>query len=222
MSDRAEVGDLYRAVRLRTTELLSGLDAEQWNRPVPACPGWRVRDVLGHLVGVMEDAAAGRIAGPPDDGATAAEVARHAEDDPVDLLATWGELAPEFEAAVSAGRIWPAFFDVLSHEHDIRHALDLPDGRDSDEVQLAAKLLVRSASVGRPLWVETGDAVLSSAPVEGAEPITLRASAFEVFRFRLGRRSGDQVLALDWSEDPSGLLDALFVFGPAERPIVEA
>ena len=221
MSDRAGVGDLYRDVRLRTTELLGGLDDEQWDRPVPACPGWRVRDVLAHLVGVMEDAAAGRIIGPPDDEATAAEVARHAQDGPVDLLATWGELSPEFEAVVSASGMWPAFFDVLSHEHDIRHAIGVPGAHDSDEVRLAAKLLVRSVDVGRPLHVDTGDTVLASRTGEG-DPIVLRASAFEVFRFRLGRRSSDQVLALDWSEDPAGLLDALFVFGPAERPIVEA
>lgn len=223
MSDRGEVGDLYREVRIRTTELLGGLDDEQWSRPVPACPGWRVRDVLAHLVGIMEDAAAGRLAGPPDEAATAEEVARHTDDDPAELLASWGELAPDFEAAVSAARMWPAFFDVLSHEHDIRHALGLADVRDTDTdaVALAAKLLVRSSPLDRPLVVETGDAVLSSAPVEGADPITLRTSAFEVFRFRLGRRSREQVLALDWSEDPADVIDELFVFGPAEVSIVE-
>ena len=148
--------------------------------------------MLAHLVGVMEDAAAGRIAGPPDAEATAAEVARHAEDGPVDLLATWGELSPDFEAVVSAGGMWPAFFDVLSHEHDVRHAVGVPGAHDSDQVRLAAKLLVRSVDVGRPLHVDTGDTVLASRTGEG-DPIVLRASAFEAFRFRLGRRSRDQV-----------------------------
>jgi hypothetical protein len=49
----------------------------------------------------------------------------------------------------------------------------------------------------------------------------LRASSFEVFRLRLGRRSREQVLAMDWSEAPGDLIDRLFVFGPAVPDLVE-
>jgi hypothetical protein len=42
-----------------------------------------------------------------------------------------------------------------------------------------------------------------------------------VLRLRLGRRTPAQVAALDWSRDPAPVLDHLFIFGPAERNLVE-
>ena len=42
----------YAAVRARVTVLVLEGDPEM---PVPACPGWRVRDVVGHLAGLCED-----------------------------------------------------------------------------------------------------------------------------------------------------------------------
>lgn len=217
---RADVGDLYRTSRLRTQELLAGLEPAQWELPVPACPGWRVRDVLGHLVGAIEDAAAGRISGPPAPEMTAIEVERHALDDPVQLLHLWDRMAPPFEDKLTEGGIWPGFFDVLSHEHDVHGALGSRGEQDGDEVLLAAKLLVRGADLGRPFQVDTGERVLTSA-VDGDDPLVLRAAAFDVFRLRLGRRSRAQVLTMDWSEPPGDVVDRLFVFGPAEHDLVE-
>ena len=49
-----------------------------WNKAVPACPGWSVRDVVAHMTAVAEDWAAGSLAGPPTDEQTAAHVARFA------------------------------------------------------------------------------------------------------------------------------------------------
>ena len=69
--DAAGVGDRYRTTRLRFTTLLDAIDDDSWDRPVDACPGWRVRDVLAHLVGTVDDAIAGRIAGPPPPALTA-------------------------------------------------------------------------------------------------------------------------------------------------------
>jgi len=220
MTPRAQVGDLYRSTRVRTQSLLGALDAEQWSLPVPACPGWDVHAVLAHLLGVIEDAAGGRLNGPPGPEQTAEEVSRHVSTPPAELLWRWTELSSEFESVLSAGSTWPAFFDVLSHEHDLHGALGSRGGRDGDEVRLAAKLLARSADLGRPLRIDTGDAVLTTA-VDGEDPLVLRASSFEVFRLRLGRRSREQVLAMDWSEAPGDLVDRLFVFGPAVPDLVE-
>jgi uncharacterized protein (TIGR03083 family) len=220
MTPRAQVGDLYRSTRVRTQSLLGALDAEQWSLPVPACPGWDVHAVLAHLVGVIEDSAGGRLDGPPGPEQTAEEVARHGATPPAELLRRWTELSPDFEALVTSGSIWPAFFDVLSHEHDVHGALGSRGDRDSDEVRLAAKLLARSIDLGRPVRIDTGSGVLTTA-VDGEDPLVLRASSFEVVRFRLGRRSREQVLAMDWSEDPGDLVDRLFVFGPAVPDLVE-
>lgn len=228
MAARLQVGDLYRAGRLRTVDLLEGLDGGQWATPVPACPGWDVHDVTAHLVGVAEDALDGSLGGPPDPAQTAQEVARHLDAEPSELLDRWAAIGPAFEEQISAASVWPAFFDVLSHEHDLHGALGTEGDRGSAGVALAAKLLVRSADLGRPFQVDTGTSVLSSA-VEAAdagggaadEPLVLRCSAFDAFRLRLGRRSRAQVLGMDWSEDPGDSVDRLFVFGPAEHDLGE-
>jgi uncharacterized protein (TIGR03083 family) len=220
MTQRAQVGDYYRSSRTRLAALLAGLDVDDWSRPVPACPGWDVQDVLAHLVGVIEDSNNGLLDGPPPPEQTADEVARHRERSPRQLLNRWEELSAPFEELVSAVSIWPAFFDVLSHEHDVHGALGSAGDQAHSEVRLAAKLLVRGADLGRPFVVDTGSEQLTSAVSEG-EPLVLHTSAFEAFRLRLGRRSRSQVLALDWSEDPGDLVDRLFVFGPAEVDLTE-
>ena len=114
------VGDHYRRSRHRLREILVGLDDADWERAVPACPGWRVHDVVAHLVGVIEDGMAGRLDGPPDDSVTAEEVRRHRDVAHGDLLHHWDELAPLMEVAITDNEVWPAAFDVLSHEHDVR------------------------------------------------------------------------------------------------------
>jgi len=54
------------------------------------------------------------------------------------------------------------------------------------------------------------------------EPVLgLRTTRFEAFRWRMGRRSRDQLAALDWSGDPAPVLDHLVVFGPARTDIIE-
>ncbi len=214
------VGDRYRSSRLRTTDLLSVLGTDEWATPVPTCPGWSVHDVLSHLVGVAEDALSGRITGPPPPEVTAEEVARHAGDDPVELLAAWGELAPSLEAALSQFRLWPGFFDALAHEHDVRGALGTPGARDHDDVDLAAELLVRDLALPVALELDLGGRVVEPAGCDGP-PLRVATSSYEVFRFRLGRRSRAQVAALDWSGDPGPVLDRLFIFGPAEVDVAE-
>jgi uncharacterized protein (TIGR03083 family) len=219
MTQRVPVGELYGACRARIVERLGTLDDDRWRVPVPACPGWDVQAVVAHLVGVVEDSAAGELLGPPDPSQTAREVERHRDASPSALLDRWTEVAPPFEAVVSSASIWPAFFDVLSHEHDLCSALG-EVGPRGDDVDLAAKLLVRGVQLDRPLHVDTGDAVLVSTGGDG-EPLVLRTSAFEAFRLRMGRRSRAQVLAMDWSEDPAPWIDSLFVFGPAEGDLLE-
>jgi uncharacterized protein (TIGR03083 family) len=45
------VVDLFPEVLGELVELLTGLSAEEWNKPT-ACPGWSVKDVALHLLGV--------------------------------------------------------------------------------------------------------------------------------------------------------------------------
>lgn len=213
-------GAHYSRTRARLIELLTELSDADWERPVPACPGWRVRDVAAHLAAVVEDALAGRLSGPPDDAQTAEQVARFADREPAAFLAAWSQAAPDFEAAVTALDIWPAAMDVLTHEHDIRHAVGRPGARDDEAVTVAARVLIESLAVPGTVTFDTGEEVVPSPSADGPA-LTLATSGFEVLRLRLGRRSREQVKALDWSADPEPILDHLFVFGPTPEPIVE-
>jgi uncharacterized protein (TIGR03083 family) len=228
-----EPGTLYRATRERLTGLLVDADAADWRTPVPACPGWDVHAVVSHLVGTAEDALAGRITGPPPPEVTAEQVARHRRETPGELLALWAELGPAFEDLVNAVGSFPAALDVGSHEQDIRGALGRPGARDSELVRVGAERMVRMLDCGTPLAFDVGDATYLNADAadaadaaeRGAEPgddvLRARTTPFEVFRLRLGRRSRDQVRAMDWSRDPGDVVDRLFIFGPAESALVE-
>lgn len=216
-----EVGDHYRRSRQRLTDLLADLDDASWRRDVPACPGWTVHDVLAHLVGVIEDAMAGRLDGPPSEDVTADEVARHRDDPSGELLGRWGELAPVFESVITTHEVWPAAFDALSHEHDVRGAVGRPGARDFDTVHVAARRLIEGAELPVVLRVHLDGGTVESAPAAG-QVVHLRTTPFEIVRLRLGRRSRQQVLALDWSTAPSTeVVEALFVFGPRSDALVE-
>ena len=161
-----DVGVRYRSARLRLGETLATLDARQWDLAVDACPGWRVRDVLAHLVGVIEDAMAGRLTGPPPPAQTREQVDRHRHQEPAALLDEWNALGAGFEDALSSLGIWPAFMDVLSHEHDIRAALGDRSYRDHDDVDLAVFL----------------DALVATGRLPGREQF--KSKGIPLFRFR--------------------------------------
>ena len=116
------LSELYGQTQARVVALVVELDEGQLEAPVPACPGWRVRDVVGHMVAVGEDVLEGRLTGPPTDEQTAAQVARFADRPLAEVLARWRELAPQFGEAIDAFGVWPAVLDVATHEHDIRGA----------------------------------------------------------------------------------------------------
>ncbi len=218
LTDAFDVGDCYRTSRIRLTALISEAGPGVGTVPVRACPGWDVSDVLAHLVGVIEDAAAGRLSGPPSIDMTAVQVRRHQGDSVDHLLEKWESMAAPFESAISSRRVVPAFLDVLSHEHDIRLAVGRPGGRDDADVLIAAHQVKTVADV--PVRIELDDSVtIPSADPGGV--VVLRAPPFEVFRFRLGHRTREEVRALEWSSDPIAFLDRLFVFGPALESIGE-
>lgn len=222
MSDGAtiDLGAEYRRGRERLSALLVDLPAERWDVPVAACPGWSVRGVVSHLLGTVEDALAGRITGPPPEEITAEQVARHADAAGPDLLARWAEAAPPFEEVVAAGEIWPAVMDVVSHEHDVRTALGAPGARDDRILAVAAVGLVGGLDAPWRLEVELPDGQVLVGG--GPDPVhRLRTTPFEIVRLRLGRRSPEQVAALDWDPAPPADLTPLFIFGPRPTPLDE-
>jgi uncharacterized protein (TIGR03083 family) len=59
-----EIASTYQAIQGRLSAAVRSLSPAQLATPTPACPGWTVKDVVSHLAGNVDDALAGRLAGP--------------------------------------------------------------------------------------------------------------------------------------------------------------
>ena len=102
--DVYRLADLYCETKDRIVGLLDDSDAAQWNRPVPACPGWSVRDVVAHLTAVALDLLDGRLTVPPSDADTAEHVRRFDGCDEDELFSIWGGAADRLvQSAATAG-----------------------------------------------------------------------------------------------------------------------
>jgi uncharacterized protein (TIGR03083 family) len=200
----------YRAVRVRTSELLAGVPVDDLDRPAPATPEWRVRDVLAHVVGVPADALAGNLDGVATDPWTKAQVDARRGVAVADLLAEWDDTGPQFEAvlgslpATPASAASQAVFDVMTHEQDMRHAIGRPGGRDCDAVAVGFDFGVQArTAMQRPAWrivTDAGDDVVAGS---GDVVATLRTSRFEFVRAITGRRTADEIVAYDWDPSPA-------------------
>jgi uncharacterized damage-inducible protein DinB len=100
-SDARGLADIYRDTTARITELLTRSDSAVWGCPVPACPGWSVRDVVSHMVAVADDWASGQLTGPPTDEETAEHARRFGSHDGTELL---GAMSGAAASAAPAGR----------------------------------------------------------------------------------------------------------------------
>ncbi|MBO0677896.1 maleylpyruvate isomerase N-terminal domain-containing protein [Mycolicibacterium sp. S2-37] len=211
---------LYRESRDRIVGLVAGLDDAAWHTAVPACPGWSVRDVVAHVTAVVQEWCDGRLTGAPTDEQTAAQIARFADHDAIEIIGAWATATGELiELAQTRGLVAPVG-DIVSHEHDIRGALARPGARDSAAVRYSSDQLLAMLQTPVPLRVIVEDGEYRSGPSDGRE-WELRTHRFEALRWRTGRRSRAQLAAMAWSADPAPVLDALYLFGPADTDIVE-
>ena len=213
---------IYESARGRVADLVRSGDPAT---PVPTCPGWTVKDVVAHLTGSLSAYITGALEGAssPTWGDKQVEERRDASLE--DCLAEWES------SAQGAGELFEsqlglvAVADVLSHEQDIRTALDRTGHRDGEgvpaSIQLALSFVDQKmrASQVPALRIETDDV---DRQIGDGEPAgTLRTSTYELWRSLHGRRSRAQVRALDWSVDPEPWLEVMFLFGPAETDIHE-
>jgi uncharacterized protein (TIGR03083 family) len=212
-----EVADAYAGCRERITELTAGLDPQRAAVTVPTCPNWSVHDVVAHVAGVVDDVLAGRLDGVATDPWTAAQVEARRSQPIADLLAEWDAQAPAFQGLLdeigAPGR--QAVADVVTHEHDVRGALDAPGARDSDAVHiavgfLAPGFLASAATNGMAVRVRTTEGISFGDP--GAA-VVLTGNPFDLLRAMTGRRSVEQLRSMDWQGDGEAVLPA-FTFGP--------
>jgi uncharacterized protein (TIGR03083 family) len=214
----------YVGVRARTNAMLRTASPDDAATTVPACPEWTVKDLAAHMAGVCEDILAGNLEGVATDAWTGAQVTRHAGGSLDDVLDCWDRTGPDIEASVPnfpQAAAAQFVFDATNHEHDLRGALGQPGARDADALSVGLSFVFNaldgSARAGSvpPVEVITRHRRFAIGADEPA--LVLRADLFEVFRAFGGRRSFDQIRALDWTGDPTPLL-AMFETSPLHPP----
>lgn len=193
--------------------------------PVPACPGWTVKDVVAHLAGVFDDVRRGNLEQATTDAWSAAQVEARREKSLTEIGAEW-HVSAHTHPYVFIGEFAEVMFvDLICHEFDIRGAIGNREGRSLPDVRTAALFFLTAVDrdvheQGVPaLRVQVEDKSFDLGAGEPQGTVTL--SWFELFRVLSGRRSRAQVAALSWEGDPERWVDHLFILGPAEREIVE-
>jgi hypothetical protein len=205
----------YEESRSSVVALVRERPADDLATIVPCCPKWTVKDLVGHLSGVLEDRNAKRLPTGGFEEWTAAQVERHREEPIGVVLDTWSALPVERNEDVPS--LAALSFDVVSHEHDLRHAIGVPGDHTSFAVHVGsaraqermASMLAAAGAPGVRLTTEEGERLLEG----GAPPIGLSTSAYGFMRLVTARMSRAQADALDWQGDATPVLDALYADG---------
>jgi uncharacterized protein (TIGR03083 family) len=223
-------GEHYRVIRTQLTGLAGELTPEQAAAPVPALPGWSVRDTYAHVAGISADLVTGRPILPESTHWTAGHVSERSDRTLPEICAEWTANGPGVEKVLDdpSGRgTVLAVFDVFHHGHDIRGALGRCEERDTPEAAFVAELMTTFKSRG---WAKAGHPPIDLATGSGGwrlgeqdgEPLAaLKTSDFELARILIGRRSRAQMLAAGWSGDPEPIVHLLPVFGPPVTDLTE-
>jgi uncharacterized protein (TIGR03083 family) len=242
-----DLADVYEDVRRELSELVTHVSDDERATPVPATPGWSVRDVVAHLAG---DAACLIVGDYPreffesfgDDAAvvtlnrwTSGHVSARANWSIQEIIDEWEKSAAVLTQMMRGETSWPndiPFFadrvlitDIGVHQHDIYGALGIARDREGPPVRIGvagyiAILDMRLRSdEGPALRLEVGH---KERIVGGDEPATtLRSDRFELFRALSGRRSPDQVKGYDWDGNPDPFLMYFYPYGVRTEALIE-
>lgn len=212
--DTATLAETYRATRASTIALLADMPAARCALPVPACPGWSVRDLTAHLLQVCREGRGGEPATGPLPYEPTLDVPA--------LFELWEADAPALEARIP--RLDPIsasmlVLDAFAHEQDLRYALGLPQPDRHPAFPASFRLL--QMGFGRSLAARGLPPVRFEAAEDEPGPatgtVTVRAPRHAIFRALAGRRSARQIAAMDWSEPAERYLPA-FSWGPFRVP----
>jgi uncharacterized protein (TIGR03083 family) len=205
----------YREIRNNVTALLTE-HPDPAGLPVPSCPEWTVRGLVGHLVEICAFAIR-RRQGWPEAGHATAGLGID------DLLDEWTRMADRAEALLEegAGRGGVMVMDAFTHELDLRYALGAPLPAGHPAFAPAFEVLVNGLSAeitahGLPaLFVSVDGRDWLAGP---GEPVaTVSGDRYDVYRSLAGRRTHSQIARLVWSRDPHQWLPA-FTWGPFRPP----
>lgn len=213
----------WEVARQRVRALVTGLDEEQVQRHVPACPDWTVRDLLSHVVGLPVDVLDGDEPEDHDPAWTQAHVDRRRGRSVAELVAEWDDVAPRLVAWMGEHGSRP-LNDVVIHEQDLRGAVGEPGARDTPGLaevrrRMAGRLadavgdlppiaLVDPAPEGWR-WCSHGDGGVDPDDA----PVRLEASGFDLFRALTSRRTADQLRSWTVRGEITPYLDAFAGLG---------
>ena len=213
----------WRTSMQRVCELVESLDAARLSGRVPACPDWTVRDLLSHVVGLGADVVAGDE--PDDHNAswTERQVETRRDRSAAELLDEWRALADALEDWMRAHGSRP-LNDVVIHEQDLRGALGVSGGRDTDGLAaVRERMLARFTPKveGLPVIALDGES-WSWRSGEGEPSVVVRASTFDLTRALTARRSEHQIRGWTVQGDIEPYLPAFATLGPLpERDLSE-
>ena len=202
----------------RVIELVADLPPERAERRVPACPDWTVRDLLSHMVGLGVDVVAGDEPDDHNDAWTGKHVTERRGRDVAALVAEWQAVAEPLRAWMAANTVRP-LGDVIIHEQDLRGALGVPGGQDTEGLhairdRFVDRLGPRVADLPSIALVgEQGWTWSSHGSVDDAATV-LRAPDFDLARALVTRRSAAQLRAWTVRGDVAPYLDAFAMLGP--------
>jgi 3-oxoacyl-[acyl-carrier protein] reductase len=209
----------YRLIQQRVDALVRGRH-DVADLRVPACPAWNVRHAIAHLAGVAEDITSHNLEGKGTCAWAQAQVQRLGTRSIDDLLDLWAQLIERITATLELAppaSVCQLVLDTLTHEHDIRGAVNEPVCRAGDPacapaltfITIMGDQFIRHAGLpALQLTTPTTGPVQLGDPHTAPSHLVLSISDFEALRAFGGRRSVRQLRALPWQGDPTPLLPA--------------
>lgn len=202
---------LYADAVERVATLAEGVGETAARRAVPATPAWTVHDLIAHIAGATSDVVEGRLDGWPGRSWTNRQVVERRSTTTAELAAelrlAGARMPVERLAAEGPTPVW----DLLTHEADLREALDLPRA-PADTWELLLPLVVRS--IGRRPGVSGFEVRTGEGTWQVGVPsavVTVAADDYELLRILFSRRSTEQIARVS---DGAALLEPVTLFGP--------
>jgi uncharacterized protein (TIGR03083 family) len=207
----------WREAFERVDVLVEGLDATEVETRVPACPDWTVRDLLSHMVGLGADVLDGDEPDDHNSAWTRRQVEARRGRSAAELLAEWRGLADPLVAWMQEHGSRP-LNDVVIHEQDLRGAVGVVGGRDSDGLRI-----VRERMAGRfagrlgdlpPVALVSAEWTWCSQAEVADAAVVIEADAFDLARALTSRRTAEQLRSWTRRGDVAPYLGAFAGLGP--------
>ncbi len=216
MTAGQDAAALYFGTRDELIELVTDLDDSQLASTVPMSPQWSVADTVAHVCGINADVVNQRFEGFGSDEWTAYQVETRRGMSMAAVCEEWlsytGPLTEHIEGDPFFGVRLTG--DLIIHLQDVQHGLGLDInqshpaalvGADRYVPHLQDRVLER---MGFGVAVELTDGAAYPAPdAADGQSLALRATAYDFLRSVTGRRSRRQVENLEWTGDPTAVLD---------------